>query len=124
MVVLGRAVLRHPRVLMIDDLSLGLAPAVIDRMLVALKQMTTDGIGLLLVEQFTERALAAANNVVVIARGQAVLRGSASQIQDQPDRLQSAYLATAEVASPDVTSIAAPDPASNPAPKLASNPPE
>ncbi len=124
MVVLGRAVLRPPRVLMIDELSLGLAPAVIDRMMVALKQMTTDGIGLLLVEQFTERALAAANNAVVIARGQVVLRGSASQIQDQPDRLQSAYLATAEVASPDVTSIAAPDPASNPAPKLASNPPE
>lgn len=95
MVVLGRAVLRQPRVLMIDELSLGLAPAVIDRMLAALTQMAADGIGLLLVEQFAERALDAGDNAIVMARGEVVLRGTAPQIKEQPDRLRSAYLATA-----------------------------
>ena len=95
MVVLGRAVLRQPRVLMIDELSLGLAPAVIDRMLGALAQMATDGIGLLLVEQFAERALDAGDNAVVIARGEVVLRGTAQQIREQPDQLRTAYLAKA-----------------------------
>ncbi|WP_419839711.1 ABC transporter ATP-binding protein [Candidatus Poriferisodalis sp.] len=57
MVVLGRAVVREPRVLMIDELSLGLAPAVIDRMLQAVEHMASSGIGLLLVEQFADRAL-------------------------------------------------------------------
>ena len=95
MVVLGRAVLRQPRVLMIDELSLGLAPAVIDRMVTALAQMADDGIGLLLVEQFAERALDAGDNAVVMARGEVVLRGTAPQIKEQPARLRSAYLATA-----------------------------
>ncbi len=95
MIVLGRAVLRQPRVLMIDELSLGLAPAVIDRMLAALTQMATRGIGLLLVEQFAERALDAGDNAVVMARGEVVLRDTAPRIKKQPDQLRSAYLATA-----------------------------
>jgi len=95
MLVLGRAVLRRPRILMIDELSLGLAPAVIDRMLRAVKQMAGNGIGLLLVEQFAERALDAGDNAVVMARGEVVLRGTASQIKKQPDRLRRAYLAKA-----------------------------
>ncbi len=95
MVVLSRAVLRQPRVLMIDELSLGLAPTVIDRMLHAVEQMAGSGIGLLLVEQFAERALDAGDSAVVMARGEVALRGTASQVREQPDRLRSAYLARA-----------------------------
>lgn len=93
MLVLGRAVLRRPRVLMIDELSLGLAPAVIDRMLQAVEQMAAGGIGLLLVEQFAERALNIGDNAIVMARGEVVLRDTASCIQQQPERLKRAYLA-------------------------------
>ena len=93
MVVLGRALLQQPSVLLIDELSLGLAPAVIDRMLQAVEQMANRGIGLLLVEQFAERALDAGDNAVVMARGEVVLRGTTSQIHAQPDRLRRAYLA-------------------------------
>ena len=92
MVVLGRAVLRRPRVLMIDELSLGLAPTVIDRMLQAVEQMAASGIGLLLVEQFADRALAVGDTAVVMARGEVVLQGTASQIRRQPGRLRDAYL--------------------------------
>ncbi|MCY4664405.1 MAG: ATP-binding cassette domain-containing protein [Acidimicrobiaceae bacterium] len=92
MVVLGRALLRQPQVLMIDELSLGLAPAVIDRMLQAVEEMAGRGVGLLLVEQFAERALDAGDSAVVMARGEVVLRGTAAQIQRQPDRLRHAYL--------------------------------
>ena len=95
MLVLGRAVLQQPSVLMIDELSLGLAPAVIDRMLLAIQQMASSGIGLLLVEQFAERALDAGDKAVVLARGEVALRGTASQIQAQPERLRRAYLAKA-----------------------------
>lgn len=93
MLVLGRAVLRRPRVLMIDELSLGLAPAVIDRMLQAVEQMAAGGIGLLLVEQFAERALDIGDNAIVMARGEVVLRDAASRIQQRPERLKRAYLA-------------------------------
>lgn len=92
MVVLGRAVVREPRVLMIDELSLGLAPAVVDRMLQAVEHMADSGIGLLLVEQFADRALNSGDSAVVMARGEIALRGAAWQIQRQPDRLRSAYL--------------------------------
>ena len=92
MVVLARALLRQPRVLMIDELSLGLAPAVMERMLLAVEHLAADGIGLLLVEQFAERALAVGNRAVVMARGEVALRGTASQIRRQPDRLRHAYL--------------------------------
>ena len=95
MLVLGRAVLRQPRILMIDELSLGLAPAVIDRMLRAVRHMAGNGIGLLLVEQFAERALDTGDHAVVMARGEVVLRGTAAQVQKQPDRLRRAYLAKA-----------------------------
>ena len=100
MVVLGRAVLRRPRVLMIDELSLGLAPTVIDRMLQAVQQMAASGIGLLLVEQFTDRALAVGDTAIVMARGEVVLQGTASQIQRQPGRLRDAYLGEANAVSP------------------------
>ena len=100
MVVLGRAVLRRPRVLMIDELSLGLAPTVIDRMIQAVQQMADSGIGVLLVEQFADRALAVGDTAVVMARGEVVLRGTASQIQREPDRLRDAYLGEASTVSP------------------------
>ncbi|MCY3949712.1 MAG: ATP-binding cassette domain-containing protein [Acidimicrobiaceae bacterium] len=92
MVVLGRAILRQPRVLMIDELSLGLAPAVIDRMLQAVERLANTGIGLLLVEQFADKALNVGDSAVVMARGEIAMRGAARQVQQRPDLLRAAYL--------------------------------
>ncbi|MCY4665367.1 MAG: ABC transporter ATP-binding protein [Acidimicrobiaceae bacterium] len=96
MVVLGRAALRQPRVLMIDELSLGLAPVVIDRMLQAVEHMAGTGVAMLLVEQFADRALSVGDSAVVMTRGHIVLRGAASHIRKQPDRLRAAYLGSVE----------------------------
>lgn len=92
MVVLGRALLQQPRILLIDELSLGLAPVVVERMLGAVADMVADGVGVLLVEQFADRALAIGHEAAVFARGEVVLRGRASEVRSQPERLRAAYL--------------------------------
>ena len=100
MVVLGRAVLLQPRVLLIDELSLGLAPAIVDRMLVAVADMAAAGIGVLLVEQFADRALALGHQAAVLSKGSVVLQGRAAEVRGQPERLQAAYLGETEATIP------------------------
>ena len=96
MVVLGRAMLARPRVLLLDELSLGLAPSVVDRMFDAVADMVADGIGVLLVEQFADRALAFGHHAAVLARGAVVLQGRAAEVRSQPEQLQAAYLGETE----------------------------
>ena len=96
MVVLGRAMLARPRVLLIDELSLGLAPSVVDRMFDAVADMVADGIGVLLVEQFADRALAIGDHAAVLARGQVVLTGRAEELRNHPEQLAAAYLGNVE----------------------------
>ncbi len=92
MLVLARALLGKPRVLIIDELSLGLAPVIVDRVLATVAELAADGLGILLVEQFADRALAFGHQAAVLARGRIVLRGPAAEIRRRPDRLQAAYL--------------------------------
>ncbi len=92
MLVLGRALLQDPLVLMIDELSLGLAPSVIERMFEAVRRMSAHGLGVLLVEQFADRALAIGTRAAVLARGTVVMAGEAAELRAQPERLQAAYL--------------------------------
>ena len=92
MLVLARALLGKPKVLMIDELSLGLAPIIVDRVLATVAELADDGMGLLLVEQFADRALAFGHQAAVLARGRIVLRGPAADIRRRPDQLQAAYL--------------------------------
>ena len=92
MLVLARALLGKPKLLMIDELSLGLAPVIVDRVLAAVAGLAADGLGILLVEQFADRALAFGHQAAVLARGRIVLRGPAAEIRRRPDRLQAAYL--------------------------------
>ena len=92
MLVLARALLGEPKVLMIDELSLGLAPVVVDRVLAAVGGLAGAGLTILLVEQFADRALAFGHRAAVLARGGIVLRGPAAELRRRPDRLQAAYL--------------------------------
>ena len=96
MLTLARALGRSPQVLLADELSLGLAPLVVDRMLRAVRAAADDrGVGVLLVEQHVKRALEIADRVLVMQRGRIVLTGTPAEIGGQIGDLQSAYLAEA-----------------------------
>jgi branched-chain amino acid transport system ATP-binding protein len=77
---IARALLSRPRLLMLDEPSLGLAPAIVDQVYVLLRQIREDGITILLVEQNAERAFAVADRVSVMSLGEIVLRGTPAEL--------------------------------------------
>jgi len=85
MLALGRALMAAPRLLLIDELSLGLMPKLVDQCVAALRALNQAGLTLLLVEQNTARALALADAVCVLAAGRAVFQGSAAAARADPD---------------------------------------
>ncbi|MDO8769106.1 MAG: ABC transporter ATP-binding protein [Burkholderiaceae bacterium] len=91
MLAIGRALMTRPKLIMIDELSLGLMPKVIDQCYQALKLLRSEGMTVLLVEQNTERALATANDVCVLESGATVWRGLAIDARNDPS-LAAAYL--------------------------------
>jgi branched-chain amino acid transport system ATP-binding protein len=91
MLALAQAMLDQPQVLVVDELSLGLAPAVIKRLIPAIKRIADDGVGVLLIEQFTSIALGIATTAHVLARGRLRLSEGAEQLRDDPERLEAAY---------------------------------
>ncbi len=92
MLALARCLARQCRLLLVDELSLGLAPLVVDRLLRAVRAAADAGTGVLLVEQHIHKALAVADRVLVMARGSIVLEGSANDLSDRVDDIQDAYL--------------------------------
>ena len=92
MVVLAQALVSHPRYVIIDELSLGLAPVVINRLIPTIRSIAESGIGVLLIEQFATVALGLANRAYVMEGGRIRYSGSASELREKPDLLQSAYL--------------------------------
>jgi branched-chain amino acid transport system ATP-binding protein len=93
MLSVAQALVSRPRFLLIDELSLGLAPAVVNRLANALKAIVGTGVGILLIEQFTTLALALASRAYVLERGQIVFAGTSAELGQRPDVLHSAYLA-------------------------------
>lgn len=91
MLTLARALSRRPRVLLIDELSLGLAPQVVARLLSAVRTAADEqGVGVVLVEQHVQHALAIVDRAYVLQRGQVALQGPAEEIKDG---LEAIYLA-------------------------------
>jgi branched-chain amino acid transport system ATP-binding protein len=94
MLTLARALGRRPDVLLADELSLGLAPLVVSRLLGAIRRAADEqGVGVLLVEQNVRLALGVADHVGVMQRGQVVVSGSPDAIADEMASLEAAYLA-------------------------------
>jgi len=91
MLAMGRALMARPKLLMIDELSLGLMPKIIDLCYQALEKLREGGMTVLLVEQNTDRALSVADQICVLESGRTVWRGSAEDAARDPD-LSSAYL--------------------------------
>jgi branched-chain amino acid transport system ATP-binding protein len=94
MLSLARALGRHPKVLLADELSLGLAPIIVTNLLKAVRDAADErGVGVLLVEQHVRQALKIADRVHVMERGHIVLSGTAQEVVGQLDKIEAAYLA-------------------------------
>jgi branched-chain amino acid transport system ATP-binding protein len=92
MVVLAQALVSRPTTLLVDELSLGLAPVVVKRLVPTLAEVASTGVGVLLIEQFAHVALGLANTAYVLEAGRIRYHGSAAELRDNPELLQSAYL--------------------------------
>jgi branched-chain amino acid transport system ATP-binding protein len=92
MVVLAQALVSRPRFMIIDELSLGLAPVIVQRLIPTIRSLAESGIGILLIEQFATVALGLANRAYVMEGGQLRFSGMAGELRGRPDLLHSAYL--------------------------------
>jgi branched-chain amino acid transport system ATP-binding protein len=87
----GRALMSDPKLLMLDEPSLGLAPAVVESMYATLQRLRNEGLTLLLAEQAVELALEVADYAYVLQTGRTVLQGKAADLADDRD-VQRIYL--------------------------------
>jgi branched-chain amino acid transport system ATP-binding protein len=92
MLVLAQALVSKPKFILIDELSLGLAPVVLKRLIPTIRTVAESGVGVLLIEQFATVALDLAQQVHVMDRGRIESSGSAAQFKENPELLQSSYL--------------------------------
>ncbi|MGW5051614.1 ABC transporter ATP-binding protein [Actinokineospora sp. NPDC004072] len=92
MLVVGRALLGEPKVLLIDEMSLGLGPIVVERLAAALRALADGGMGVLLVEQFAALALGIADRAYVMARGEIVFAGDGAALRADDSLLRALYL--------------------------------
>ncbi|HVV75615.1 MAG TPA: MFS transporter [Mycobacteriales bacterium] len=92
MVALGQALLMKPSLLMIDELSLGLAPSVIELLLNVIRELQAEGVTVLLVEQSLNVALTIANRAVFMDRGQVQFDGPTEDLLARPDLVRAVFL--------------------------------
>jgi branched-chain amino acid transport system ATP-binding protein len=85
MLALGRAMMSAPKVILMDEPSMGLAPVVVDAVMDAIADISSTGIGVLMVEQNAMAALRVARSAVVMERGHLTLTGSATEMRSHPD---------------------------------------
>jgi branched-chain amino acid transport system ATP-binding protein len=104
MVVLAQALVTEPKYLLIDELSLGLAPVVINRLIPTIRAAADSGIGVLLIEQFAAVALGLANKAYIVEGGRLRFSGLASELRAKPELLRSAYLLRGSEPAPEGTS--------------------
>jgi len=93
MVSISQALISRPRYLLIDELSLGLAPLIVKRIAGTLTEVAAAGVGILLIEQFTTLALERSRYAYVMERGKIVFEGLSAELRQRPDVLHDAYLA-------------------------------
>jgi branched-chain amino acid transport system ATP-binding protein len=91
MLAIGRALMAKPRLLLLDEPSLGLAPVLVDRIFAVVAQLKADGTTILLVEQNARKALQVADRAYVLETGRIVLSGKAADLAANPD-VERAYL--------------------------------
>jgi branched-chain amino acid transport system ATP-binding protein len=116
MLSVGRALAGKSRLLLADEISLGLAPLVVGRLMSAIRAAADQGLAVVLVEQQIRHALVVADRVCILRRGRKVLEGQASELRRLPGQeVERLYLAEG-----DAPATLAPDGAGEPGPR---NPP-
>lgn len=91
MLALGHAMMCRPRFLLIDEMSLGLAPVVVRRLMDFVSDLKDRGVGVLLIEQFTDMALSISENAIVLRSGITRYYGSSKTLAKDPSLLDQAY---------------------------------
>ena len=97
--VLAQALVSRPKMMLVDELSLGLAPVVVQRLVPTLESIAASGVGVLLIEQFARIALALAKSAYVLEGGRIRYHGTAEELRRRPDVLHSAYLLAGRAAA-------------------------
>jgi branched-chain amino acid transport system ATP-binding protein len=92
MLALGMALIAQPKLLLIDELSLGLAPVVVERLLPLVRELRDDGATIVLVEQSVNLALTVADRAYFMEKGEIRFEGPAADLLDRPDLLRSVFL--------------------------------
>ena len=92
MLAVGRALARRPKLLLLDELSLGLAPLIVERLLPVVREYALEtGCGVLLVEQHIQLALTIADRGYVLSHGEIVMHDRAEVLRDNRDLLMASY---------------------------------
>jgi branched-chain amino acid transport system ATP-binding protein len=98
MLAVGRALIGRPKLLLVDEMSLGLAPVIVERLLPILRRIATDlETGVLFVEQHIAMALEIADRAYVLNHGDLVLSGSAAELRGRRDLVEASYLGEAKM---------------------------
>lgn len=92
MLALGRCLASEPKILLVHELSLGLAPLIVERLLGALKDAAARGVGVLMVEQRTTLALEVADRAYLMRQGSIVLSGTSAELLEDFDAVRQSYL--------------------------------
>ena len=92
MLAMARGIVQNPKVFLIDEMSMGLAPIIVERLLPVVRHIADSGAAVVLVEQHISLALEVADQAVVLVHGDVALRGSAAELRTDPSRLERAYL--------------------------------
>jgi branched-chain amino acid transport system ATP-binding protein len=93
MLALARAMVSRPKLLLVDEMSLGLAPIIVERLLPLVRQIADDlGAGVLIVEQHIQMALSVADRAYVMSHGEVTMSGTAAEMSARRDLLEASYL--------------------------------
>lgn len=91
MLAIGRALMARPRVMLLDEPSLGLAPVIVTRVFDVLEEIARDNLTLLVVEQNAKQAMRVADRVYVLSQGRVVLEGDADELRDDPQMAEAYF---------------------------------
>jgi branched-chain amino acid transport system ATP-binding protein len=100
MLAMARGIVQKPKVFMIDEMSMGLAPIIVESLLPIVRRIATEtGAAVILVEQHIRLALEVADEALVLVHGHVALRGDANLFRNDPSILEAAYLGTSTAAA-------------------------